>query len=58
VLKWKIIKWAWHVSLMGDRRDAYRGLMRPRDYLKDRGVEGRILVRRILRKCDGGRGMD
>jgi hypothetical protein len=43
---------------MGERRDAYRVLVRPRDYLEDPGIDGRIQLRWVFRKCDGGRGMD
>jgi hypothetical protein len=44
-MKSKIIKWAWHVARMGERRDAYRDLVRERDYFEDPGLDGRILLR-------------
>jgi len=42
------MRWAGHVALVGDGRDAYRVLMRweglrERDYLEDLGVDGRII---------------
>ena len=54
VTKSKRMKWTWHVARIGDRRDAYRVLVKERDYLEDPDVDGRILLRWIFRKCDGG----
>jgi len=42
---------------MGDRRGAYRVLgrdLRERDHFKDPGINGRIVLRWIFRKWDGG----
>jgi hypothetical protein len=45
---------------MGESRGVYRvlwGNARERDHLEVPDVDGRIILRRIFRKCDGG-GMD
>jgi hypothetical protein len=55
------IRWAGHVARMGDRRGAYRVLMgRPegKHSLEDVGADGRIILKRIFRRCDEGRGLD
>ena len=42
---------------MGERRDVYRvlvGKLRERNYLVDPGIDGRIILRWIFRKCDVG----
>jgi hypothetical protein len=51
VIKPKRMRWARHVARMGERRGAYkvyfggRGRdLRERDQLKDRGVDGRIIL--------------
>jgi hypothetical protein len=46
---------------MGEWRGVYRGLcrnLRERDHLEDPCVDGRIILRRIIRKWDGGHGLD
>jgi hypothetical protein len=39
-------------SAYGDRRGVWWGNLRERDHSGDPGVDGRILLRWILRKCD------
>ena len=49
------MRWAGHVARMG-RGEAYTGFwwgnLRERDRLGDPGVDGRIILRWICRKCD------
>ena len=55
------MRWAGHVASMGERRGVYSVLVgKPggRNHLEDPGVDGRIISRRIIRKCDGGHGVD
>jgi hypothetical protein len=55
------MRWPEHVSRREERRRAYRvfwwGNLRERGHLEDPGVDGRIILRWILRKWDVG-GMD
>ena len=49
--------WAGNVARIGERRGVYRvwvGINEVNDYLGDPGVDGRIILRRILRKWDVG----
>jgi hypothetical protein len=48
-------------STYGDRRGAYKvlvGNLRERDLLKDRGVDGRIILKLMFEKWGGGLGLD
>jgi hypothetical protein len=57
VIKSRRIRWVGHVARLGERKGIYRhwwGNMRERDHLRDTGVDGRIILRWIFRKCDGG----
>jgi hypothetical protein len=51
------IRWARHVARKREGRGVYRvwfGNLRGRDHWRDPGVDGRIILRRIFRKCDVG----
>jgi hypothetical protein len=57
VIKWRRIRWVWHIACMGERRDAYRVLVgKPegRDHLEEPGVDGRIILIWIFMKWDVG----
>jgi hypothetical protein len=57
VIKSRRMRWVRHVAHMG-RGELYTafwwGNLWERDHLKDRGINGRILLRWIFRKCDVG----
>ena len=51
------MRWAGQVARMGERRGVYRVLVeKPEDksHLENPGVDGRIILKWIIRKWDGG----
>jgi len=51
------VRWAGHVARTRERRGVYRvlaGNVRDRDHLEDPGLDGRIILRLILRKWNVG----
>jgi len=57
VIKSRRMRWAGHVACMG-RGEVHTGFwwgkLRERDHLEDPGVDGRIILRWIFRKWNGG----
>jgi hypothetical protein len=57
VIKSRRMRWAGHVARIWEKRGAYRILVgRPEegDHLGDPGVDGKIILKWILKKWDGG----
>jgi len=55
VIKSRIIRWVGHAAHMGERisyTGFWWGNLRERDHLEDPGMDGRIILRRIIRKRD------
>jgi len=50
------MRWAEHVARIWDRSGVYRfwwGNLKERDQLEDLGIDGRIILIWIFRKCNG-----
>jgi hypothetical protein len=62
MIKSRRMRWPGHVTRIGRREVVLTGFwwenLRERDHLGDLGVDGRILLRGIFRKWDGGHGLD
>jgi hypothetical protein len=57
VIKSRRLRWVGHVARIRESRDAYKALVgKPRDgdHLKDPGIDGRIILKRIFERLDGG----
>jgi hypothetical protein len=54
VIKSRRMRWTGHVACMGERRGVYRVLVGKPEGKKQPGVDGRIILRWIFRKWDGG----
>jgi len=51
------MRWAWHVARIGEGRGVYKFLVgKPegRDHLRYPGIDGRIILRWLLRKWEVG----
>jgi len=59
VVKSRRMRWAEHVARMGEDSGVHRvlvGSLRERGHWGDQDVDGRIILRWIFRKLEGGRG--
>ena len=57
VIKSRRMRWAGHVARIGEGKDYtgfWWGNLRERDHLVDPGIDGRIILRWIFRRCDVG----
>jgi hypothetical protein len=61
VIKSRRVRWATYEARVGEGKDAYSvwwGDLTERAHFKDPGIDGRITVKYILKKLDGGHGLD
>jgi hypothetical protein len=56
VIKSRRVRWVGYVAPRGHRRFFWWGNLRERDYLEGPGVDGRKILKWILRKSDGEAG--
>ena len=43
-----------HKACTGERRGAYRGNLSERDHFQDTGLDGRIVIKWMFKRWDGG----
>ena len=56
VIKLRRVRWVGHIACVGESRGVYRvlvGYLRGREHLGDPGIDGRIILRWILKKWGG-----
>jgi len=57
-IKSRLMRWAGHVARIRGRGEVHTGFwwgnLRSGDHLEDPGIDGRIILRWIFRKWDGG----
>jgi len=61
VIRSRRMKWKEHVVCMGNRRGVYRvlvGKTEGKNHLEDPGIDGKIILKWIFSKWNGGHGLD